>query len=119
MAQLTPEMIANKWKPGDIPNPGGNTGGWSTRPWKKVFQEMLDSEEFEIEDLKGKARTAKAKDALVYVMAREAAKGNVRAAQLVLEWSEGKLEQPIKLTDTGTDDRYKEMMDKIKDKPIV
>lgn len=117
--ELTPEMIANKWKPGDIPNPAGNHDRHSTRPIAKRIAEFLEGDipsDFEIDD---RFKSRKAKEALIQALFERAVKQETGAAKLLIEQAEGRADQNIDLRTLGKSlspagESLKELAEKIR-----
>lgn len=86
----------NQFKPGQSGNPLGNAlDRHSTKRFSTIINEILDNEDIEFEDLKKQAKTGKAREALSYALLKKANGGDVKALQLLFEWSDGKLPDTV------------------------
>ncbi len=88
----TPQCLeANKphrWKAGQSGNPKG-------RPPRRSLIEILKAELAKIDGPNGETNG----EQMIHRLVQHAIHGNIRAAQLVLEYAEGKPEQPIRLVE--------------------
>ena len=103
--KLTPECIANIWKPGQCGNPNGRP-----RTFGDAYRDILNAQhvELHVTDNKGRKHVTvlqgepDIRQAIAVRVAHEAMRGDVHAAEALADRTDGKVPNTLKLTATHT-----------------